>query len=156
MLHLRTAVPLATLVQRADGGAPEVEVHPEGARLDAFVPAGEVRIGLRALAGAQLSGTAEITTTPVTAIGEGLGPAVLLPAGSTRWYSFHLDQKGPIGAGVGSTDDRVELELYDRSGRRLAGQERGLVRMPDLEPGDYLLADRSAVIVIAAGEIERV
>jgi hypothetical protein len=143
VIHVRSAVPVATLLRRADNGAPEVEVHPEGARLDVFVPAGEVRLGLRALAGAQLSGSAEITTTPVTAIGEGLGPAVLLPAGATRWYSFHLDQAGAIGAGVRSTDDRVELELYDRNGRRLAGREGGVVRMQELAPGDYLLALRA-------------
>lgn len=143
VLHVRTAAPVATLVRRQEGGAPEVEVQPEGARLDIFVPGGEVQIGLRALAGAQLSGTAEITTTPVTPISEGLGPAVLLPAGATRWFSFHLDRKGPIGAGVRSTDDRVELDLYDRAGRKLADREGGVVRMLDLEPGDYLLALRA-------------
>ncbi|HYU33422.1 MAG TPA: hypothetical protein VEW48_14795 [Thermoanaerobaculia bacterium] len=143
VLHVRTAVPVATLLRRGESGAPEVEVQSDGARLDTFVPGGEVRLGLRALAGAQLSGSAEITTTPVTAIAEGLGPAVLLPAGATRWFSFHLNQKGPIGAGVRSTDDRVELDLYDRGGRRLAGREGGVVRMVDLEPGDYLLALRA-------------
>jgi hypothetical protein len=143
VLHVRTAAPVATLLRRANGGAPEVEVHPDGARLDAYLPGGEVRLGLRSLAGAALSGTAEITTTPVTAIGEGLGPAVLLPAGATRWFSFHLDQKGPIGAGVRSTDDRADLDLYDRAGRKLAGGEGGVVRMLDLAPGDYLLAVRA-------------
>jgi hypothetical protein len=145
VLHVRTAAPVVTLLQRADGGAPEVEVYPDGARLDAFLSGGEVKLGLRALAGAELFGAAEITTTPVTAISEGLGPAVLLPAGATRWFSFHLDQKGPIGAGVRSTDDRADLDLYDRAGRRLAGGEGGVVRMLDLAPGDYLLAVRAPV-----------
>jgi hypothetical protein len=143
VVHVRTAVPVATMLQRPDGGTPEVEVHSEGARLDVFVPAGDVQLGLRALAGAQLSGTVEITTTPVTPIGEGLGPSVLLPAGATRWFSFHLDRKGSVGAGVRSSDDRVELDLHDRAGRRLAGREGGVVRMLDLEPGDYLLALRA-------------
>lgn len=143
VLHVRTATPVVTLVRRKDGEASELGLHPEGARLDLFLPAGEVQIGLRAVAGAELSGTAEFTTTPVTAIGEGLGPAVLLPAGATRWFSFHLDRKGPIGAGVRSTDDRVELDLYDRSGMRLTGREGSVVRMQDLEPGDYLLALRA-------------
>jgi len=143
VLHVRTATPVVTLVRRGDGEPSELGLHPEGARLDVFLPVGEVQIGLRAVAGAELSGTAEFTTTPVTALGEGLGPAVLLPAGATRWYSFHLDQKRSIGAGVRSTDDRVELDLYDRGGRRLGGREGGIVRMPDLEPGDYLLALRA-------------
>jgi hypothetical protein len=143
VLHVRTDAPVATRLQRGDGSDPEIEVHPDGARLDAFLPGGEVRLALRPLAGADLSGTAEFTTTPVTTIGEGLGPAVLLSAGATRWFSFHLDQKGPVGAGVRSTDDRVELDLYDRAGRKLAGREGGVVRMLDLEPGDYLLALRA-------------
>lgn len=145
VLHVRTDAPVATRLQRGDGSAPEIEVYPDGARLDAFLPGGEVRLALRPLASVQLSGAAEFTTTPVTAIGEGLGPSILLPAGATRWFSFHLDQKGPIGAGVRSTDDRVELELYDRGGRRLAGRESGVVRMLELEPGDYLLALRAPV-----------
>src|SRR5436305_509936 len=65
VLHLRTAEPLATLLHRADdkAGAGEVEVHAEGGRLDAFLPPGEARLGLRSLAGAQLSGVAEVTET---------------------------------------------------------------------------------------------
>lgn len=145
VLHVRTDAPVATLLKRGDGGSPEIRVHPEGGRLDAFLPGGEVQLGLRALAGADLFGTAEVTTTPVTPIGEGLGPAVLLPAGATRWFSFHLDQKSPVGAGVRSTDDRAEMSLYDRTGRRLDTGEGSVVRMQDLDPGDYLLALRAPV-----------
>lgn len=143
VLHVRTEAPVATRLHRGDGSAPEVEVYPDGARLDAFLPGGEARLALRPLAAVHLSGMAEFTTTPVTRIGEGLGPAVLLPAGATRWFSFHLEKKGPIGAGVRSTDDRADLDLYDRAGRKLAGSEGGVVRMLDLEPGDYLLAVRA-------------
>ena len=153
VLHLRTAVPVATLLHRAGDTTDEVEVHRESGRLDAFLPAGEARLGLRALAGAQLSGVAEVTLTPVTTIGEGLGPAVLLPAGGSRWFSFHVDRPGPVGVGVHADSDVVEIELYDRGGRRLESNpskdERvdkprgGVVRMPELAPGDYLLALRS-------------
>ena len=141
VLHLRTAVPLATLVHRSDGSPDEVEVHAEAGRLDAFLPAGESRLGLRSLAGAQLSGVAEITETPVTPIGEGLGPEVLLSAGASRWFSFHVERKGPIGVGAHASSDVVEIELYDRGGHRLETKaEGGVVRMPELAPGDYLLA----------------
>jgi hypothetical protein len=141
VLHLRTAVPLATLIHRPDNSPDEVEVHAEAGRLDAFLPAGESRLGLRSLAGAQLSGVAEITETPVTPIGEGLGPEVLLPAGGSRWFSFHVERKGPIGVGAHASSDIVEIELYDRGGHRLeAKAEGGVVRMPELAPGDYLLS----------------
>ncbi len=148
VLHLRTAEPVATLLHRADGSADEVEVHRESGRLDAFLPPGDARLGLRSLAGAQLSGVAEITLTPVTAIREGLGPEVLLPAGGSRWFSFHVDRQGPVGVGAHADSDVVEIELYDRGGRRLeaAGSgsaKGGVVRMSDLAPGDYLLALRS-------------
>jgi hypothetical protein len=151
VLHLRTAEPVATLLHRAgdrdDGSSDEVEVHRESGRLDAFLPAGEARLGLRSLAGAQLSGVAEITLTPVTAIGEGLGPEVLLPAGGSRWFSFHVDRPGPVGVGAHADSDVVEIELYDRGGRRLEGdpssRRGGVVRLSDLKPGDYLLALRS-------------
>jgi hypothetical protein len=142
VLHLRTSGPVVTLLQRGDASR-EVDIHPEGARLDVYLPAGQATIGLRAVAGAELSGFADVTTTPVTPLGEGLGPAMLLPAGATRWFSFHLDHEGPVGAGVRSADDRVELDLYNAAGRKLAGSEGGLVRMLDLKPGDYLLALRA-------------
>jgi hypothetical protein len=147
VLHLRTALPLATLLHRSGDSADEVVVHAEGGRLDAFLPPGEARLGLRSLAGAQLSGVAELTETPVTPIGEGLGPEVLLPTGGSRWFSFHVERNGPVGIGAHAGSDVVEIELYDRGGRRLPGPEGkshgGVVRMPELTAGDYLLALRS-------------
>src|SRR5262249_36025278 len=68
------------------------------------------------------------------------------PAGGSRWFSFHVARQGPVGIGAHAGSDVVEIELYDRAGRRLAspgpsvGPRGGVVRMPELAPGDYLLA----------------
>jgi hypothetical protein len=142
VLHLRMASPAVTLVRagRAAAAPWRVEVHPRGVSLDIFLPAGEAELGLRALAGVPLSGLAELTTTPVVPIGEGLGPEVLLPAGGTRYFSFHAARPGPIGIGVKAGSDVVEASLLDGAGRPLRGAEHGLVQMPELPAaGDYLL-----------------
>jgi hypothetical protein len=81
-----------------------------------------------------------LTETAVTPIGEGLGPEVLLAAGASRWFSFRVERQGPVGIGAHAGADVVEIDLYDRAGRPLKGEERGgVIRMPDLAPGDYLL-----------------
>ncbi|HEY0780841.1 MAG TPA: hypothetical protein VGE98_00185, partial [Thermoanaerobaculia bacterium] len=46
---------------------------------------------------------------------------------------------GPIGVGVKADSDVALCELFDRSGKRLGGA-KGVVQMPELQPGDYLLA----------------
>lgn len=149
VLHLRTAAPLVTLLQRGDGLPEEVEIHPNSGRLDVYLPAGEARLGLRAVAGVPLSGAAELTVTPVTPISEGLGPQVIVPTGGARWFSFEVARSGPLGAGVHADSGRVEIEIYDHSGRPLPGDDRSqgsqgsVVRMLDLEPGTYLLALRT-------------
>jgi len=139
MLHLRTEAPIATRLSR-DGGepdAPQVEVHPRGGTLDTYLPGGTAEIAIRSLGKQSLWGSAEITVTPVTAIGEGLGPEILLPAGATSLFSFTVRRQGPIGIGVRADSDLVECILLDETGRRLGA---GVVLMPDLEPGTYLLA----------------
>jgi hypothetical protein len=136
MLHLRAAVPAITLLKRASA-APEAEVHLESCALDVYAPAGPVEIHLRALPGRLLSGTAELTATEVTPMGEGLGPEVLLPPGGTRLYSFEVRRPGPVGIGVWADSGAIECRLLDGSGRLLQG---GVVQMPRLEPGTYLLA----------------
>ena len=138
VVHLRTAAPVATRLIAA--GAPErVDVHPDGARLDAFLPEGTARLTLRGL-GAALTGRAELTTSPVTPLEEGLGPELLLAPGASRFFSFRLDHPGPIGIGVRASEDVVEALLLDAAGTPLG---RGAAQMPRLEPGVYLLELRS-------------
>jgi hypothetical protein len=137
MLHLRTAIPVVTLLEPGEGAA-EVAVHETGALLDRYME-GPVRLGLRAVGGASLWGTAELTTSAVTPIGEGLGPAVLLPAGTTALFSFTVTRDGPVGIGVRATPDVVTATLLDAQGKQLG---TGVVQMPTLQPGTYLLALR--------------
>src|SRR5262249_5373989 len=135
MLHLRTATPVITLLKR-DAATPEVEVHATGTVLDAYLDQPAI-LGLRAIGGVALSGTAEVTTSPVSSIGEGLGPEVLLAAGATRLFSFVVKQHGPVGIGVHANPDVVDCTLLDTDGKRLGS---GVVQMPQLAAGTYLLA----------------
>jgi hypothetical protein len=136
LLKLRAASPSVTLLRRGEA-PPEVEIHPSDTLLDAYLPAGTADLQLRAVAGGALGGRAELTTTPVTPIGEGLGPEVLLAAGETRLYSFQVDRKGPVGIGVRASADVVKCVLLSSSGRRLGS---GVTQLSHLTPGTYLLA----------------
>ena len=135
MLHLRTGAALATRLETA-GQPATIDVFSEGASLDAFLPDGRAVLGLRALAGATLSGTAELTTTSVTRMEEGLGPEVLLAPGATRLFSFQVTRPGPVGVGVRASAEIVEATLMRGDGRRVGSG----TQMPTLEPGTYLLS----------------
>jgi hypothetical protein len=136
MLHLRTSTPLITLLKRGEA-VPEVEVHAAVTVLDAYLSAEPTLLGLRAPAGGTLTGTAEVTASPVTPISEGLGPETLLAAGDTSLFSFTVTREGPVGIGVRANPDVVDCTLLDSAGRALGS---GTVQMPTLKPGTYLLA----------------
>jgi hypothetical protein len=136
LLHVRAPGPAVTTVRRAGEGA-VVELHPEGVLLDAYVPGTPAEVTIRAVAGGTLHGFAEVTTTPVVPIGEGLGPEVLLGPGEARLFSFTVAHAGPIGVGVRADADRVDVTLLSGSGRPLG---HGSMQMPTLEAGAYLLA----------------
>jgi hypothetical protein len=62
---------------------------------------------------------------------------VLLPAGGTRGFSFEVTRNGPIGLGVRADSDVVETTLWTAAGQKLGS---GVVQMPQLSPGSYVLA----------------
>jgi hypothetical protein len=134
VFHLRTTTPVATLIND------ELRFHPDGAAVTTFLPRGASEFEIRAIGDGVLSGEAEMTTSAVLAIGEGLGPEVLLPAGSTRVFSFEVSRAGSVGVGVRASTDVVSTILFDESGRTLG---RGVVQMHELSPGRYLLAIES-------------
>jgi hypothetical protein len=135
VLHLRTTTPVATVI------ADRLLFHPEGATVDALLPRGASEVEIRAIGDGTLTGAAEMTTSPIVAIGEGLGPEVLLPAGSTRVFSFEVSREGAVGVGVRASADVVSTTLLDENGEELG---RGVVQMKELAPGRYFLAIESA------------
>jgi hypothetical protein len=139
MIHLRANGPAVTRV-RVGSGQADVALHASSVALDLYTPGGPAEIDLRGVAGVPLSGQAEVTLTEVTPIAEGLGPEVLLPAGAARVFSFRTPREGPIGIGARASSDLVSGTLLDAMGHPLG---TGLVQMPSLPPGDYLLVLRA-------------
>ncbi|MCP4657565.1 MAG: hypothetical protein GY856_19340, partial [bacterium] len=135
MLHLRSATPMVTWLDSRPAAA--VEVHPEGAVLDAYLPGGSVRLALRAVGTETLDGSLELTKSAVMPIGEGLGPEILLATGESRIFSFTVEHSATVGVGVRADADVVETVLLDAEGRRLG---EGVVQMHELASGDYLLS----------------
>jgi hypothetical protein len=136
LLHVRAPGPALTSVRRGDEPA-VVELHPEAVRLDAYLPGGPAEVTIRAIGGETLHGVAEVTTTAVVPIGEGLGPEVLLGPGQSRLFSFTVAHAGAIGLGVRADADRIEMTLLSSTGQPLG---RGSMQMPTLEPGAYMVA----------------
>lgn len=118
VLHLRAAAPALTLL--AGAGGETVAIHPAGVRLDAYLLPGVTHLGFSALGEGELGGFAELTTTPVTPTGEGLGPEVLLPPGDTRWFSFHVAARRRVGWGAAAGAERVSCRLLQADGRAVA------------------------------------
>src|ERR1700680_1043181 len=118
VLHLRAAAPALTLL--AGPGGETVAIHPGGVRLDAYLLPGVTHLGFSALGEGELGGFAELTTTPVTPTGEGLGPELLLPPGDTRWFSFHVAARRRVGWGAAAGAERVSCRLLQADGRAVA------------------------------------
>ena len=78
-----------------------------------------------------------MTTSRAAPIGEGLGPEILLPPGESRFFSFAVERRGPIGFGVRAEADVIAAILLDGEGNKI---DEGVVGMADLDPGRYLLA----------------
>ncbi len=139
LLSFRSPGPALSLVVR-DGGAPEVAIHQNGVSLDLYAASGSARLLIRSLGSGALSGRATLTATPVTKIAEGLGPETLLGAGQARLYGFHVARSGAVGLGVRASSDLVTATLLSAGGVRLG---EGLVQMPELAIGDYLVSVRA-------------
>jgi hypothetical protein len=139
LLSFRSAGPALSLVTR-DGAPPEVAIHRGGVSFDLYAPSGSARILLRSLGAGALGGRATLTATPVTKIAEGLGPESLLGAGQARLYGFHVARPGAVGLGVRASSDLVTATLLSAGGARLG---EGLVQMPELAVGDYLVSIRA-------------
>jgi hypothetical protein len=136
LLSLRTTAPIIATVTTPDGKTMG-EVFAEGGRLARYLPPGRTGIQLLSAAEGALAGDAEIATTPIAQIGEGLGEAVRLAPGETRLYGFSTDQAGRVGVGLRASRDVAQCRLLDSAGKELG---TGIVQMHDLPAGSFVLA----------------
>ncbi|MBI3785091.1 MAG: hypothetical protein HY270_17005 [Deltaproteobacteria bacterium] len=135
LVQLRMVQPTISLV-RHDDGSTDTQLHSGATVVSAYAAQESVVLALRAVEGQSLSGAAELTATPVTPLHEGVGSDALLAAGSSRLYSFRVASAGPIGIGVRAEPDVVTATLRDARGTDIG---RGVIQMPNLKPGAYLL-----------------
>jgi hypothetical protein len=136
MLHVRTSVPVVAQFA-IEGQPPRTEVHLNGANINLVAPGGPSRLLLRAVGADSLSGAANVLTTPILHLVEGVGPPLLLAPGSARLFSFDLKQQQTIGIGVRASSDVINSVLYDAHGVQVS---EGVVQMPTLAPGRYYLS----------------
>jgi hypothetical protein len=119
----------------AIGAEPPV-LFGKGVALARYVPAGETVLRLLSPQDGKLSGTLELSGTPVIEVGEGLGAPVAIQPGGAAVFGFTVTAAGPVGLGVRADPDRVVVRLLDERGETL---QRGVSMLRRLEPGHYLL-----------------
>ena len=142
-MALRLA-PGAPVLLRLAGTAPAIlavgtdppVLFGNGVALARYLPAGETVLRLLSPQDGPLSGSLELSGSPVTEVGEGLGEPVAVPPGGAVVFGFHVGAAGPVGLGVRADPDRVMVHLLDEHGATL---QRGVSMLKQLAPGHYLL-----------------
>ena len=117
-------------------GADPPVLFGKGVALARYLPAGETVLRLLSPQDGKLSGTLELSGTPVIEVGEGFAPPVAIPPGGAAVFGFTVTAAGPVGLGVRADPDRVAVRLLDDRGETL---QRGVSMLRRLEPGHYLL-----------------
>jgi hypothetical protein len=121
---------------RAGSRPARLEAFPDGAKLALYAAAGDARFDLEAAGSGALSGVAELRTTALATIDEGLGPKTRLAGGEARGYAFHVPDRRRIGVGVRASIDVAQCRLIDADGTTIGV---GLTQMHELPAGDYVL-----------------
>jgi uncharacterized protein len=149
---LVTARTTAPVIAGLDGSAGAPELFPSGAEFSRYLPAGDAVLNLYSPHDGPLSGSLELTTSPVMPAGEGVGDPVAVAPGGSVLFGFEVTREGAVGVGVRSEPDRAQVRLLDAQGR-VVGE--GVTQLQRLAPGRYVVearvpADGSTTTVRAA------
>jgi hypothetical protein len=131
LLRLASTAPVILAI----GTDPPV-LFGKGVALARFLPPGDALLRLLSPQDGPLSGELELSGSPVTEVGEGLGAPVAIAPGGAAVFGFTVATAGPVGLGVRADPDRVAVRLLDEQGRTL---EQGVSMLRQLAPGHYLL-----------------
>lgn len=133
---LLTARTTAPVILAADGDEPVL--FPAGAEFHRFVQDATL-LRLFSPQDGPLSGSIELSATPVTPLTEGVGAPVTVASGGAALFGFTVETAGEVGIGIRAEPDRVAVRLLDAQGAPLG---EGVVQMRRLEPGRYLIEAR--------------
>jgi len=117
------------------GSEPPV-LFGKGAALARYLPSGLTTLRLLSPQDGPLSGSLELSGSPVIEVGEGLGAPVAIPPGGAAVFGFSVTAAGPVGLGVRADPDRVSVRLLNEHGETL---QSGVSMLRQLQPGRFLL-----------------
>jgi len=131
LLRLSSTAPAILAI----GDDPPV-LFSKGVATARYLPAGETVLHLLSPQDGPLSGSLELSGTPVIGQAEGIGTEVSVAPGGAAVFGFRVTAAGPVGLGVRADPDRVTARLLDEHGVTLA---TGVSMLRRLAPGHYLL-----------------
>jgi hypothetical protein len=134
LLHARTTAPVVLAL-----GEDAPLVFPAGAELHRYLPGGPAVLRLLSPQDGPLSGSLELTATPVQPAGEGLGAPIMVGAGGSALFGFTMPREGWVGLGIRAEPDLAQVRLLDAKG---AEQGSGLAQLHRLQPGRYVIEAR--------------
>lgn len=140
LVSVETDVPVIVR-GRDNAGAEWVQMYAQAARFSLYAPSASARVNLFPLTGDTLSGHARVTVAPIKAIGEGVASETLVLPGAAQAFRFNVERASAIGIGVKASTDIVSATLLSGDGQRKLGE--GVVQMPELTPGAYILLVRT-------------
>ncbi len=135
LLHVRTSAPVILSLSQANR-LDDTEVFPAGAEFHRLIAAGDASLRVYSPHDGPLGGSLELTASPVTPVGDGIGEAVALSPGGSALFGFEVRKTSLVGVGVRAEPDAISVRLLDGTGRSLGD---GIAQFRDLDPGRYLL-----------------
>jgi len=147
VLDVSTDAPVIADLEQ--NGRHDLQLFPMGAAFHRYIAPSEAILTLYSTHEGPLSGTLDMTATPVIPLTDGIGSPTVLAPGATALFGFEVKNKGNIGVGLRSDPDLAIGRLLDAKGQVLG---ESVNQLKQLEPGNYLLearapADAPALIV---------
>lgn len=138
LLHVRSSAPVIGALSHGDVPISPT-LFPAGADYHRYLPAGDSQLRLMSAHNGPLSGTLDLTSTPVILVTEGIGTPVVVAPGGSVVFGFTMSKTGRAGIGVRAEPDVVSVRVLDDMGTEIG---TGIAQLLDLKAGQYLLEAR--------------
>lgn len=138
VLDVSTDAPV--IVGLEQNGHRDLQLFPTGAEFHRYLAAGDAVLTLYSTHEGPLSGSMDLTATPVVPASDGVGAPIVLAPGTTALFGFEVKNSGNIGVGLRSDPDLAVARLLDAKGQVLG---EGINQLKLLAAGNYLLEARA-------------